>query len=208
MGKDGGTQLWCPNCESIQVCRVDANYSDAEDNRGNIFWHEAPKIHTFRRPRVCNSCENFFWTNEVNEEWIDKLIDYEKNNGSYSIEGLQREIAKFAADRDWDKFHTLKNLVLALVGETGELAELVQWKTDSEIEKEIQRNPEDIFLDVIFEKKSLSSRLEEEIADIFIYLLRISSITKVELISAVKSKMELNATRYTIEKSKGNAEKQ
>lgn len=208
MGKDGGTQLWCPNCESIQVCRVDPTYIESDENRGNVFWHRVPSIRSFRRPRVCNKCEESFWTDEVNEDLLEKLLDYEELSGAYSLEGLQKEIAKFAAERDWEKFHTLKNLVLALVGEVGELAELVQWKTDSEIKQEIEKNPEEKLLEAIFETNSLSNRLEEELADVFIYLLRISSITKIDLISAVKSKMEQNAARYTVEKSKGNADKQ
>ena len=208
MGKDGGTQLWCPNCESIQICRVDTTYVETEENRGNVFWYRAPSINSFRRPRVCNKCEEFFWTDEINEGLLQKLLDYEELSGVYSLEGLQKEITTFAAERDWEKFHTLKNLVLALVGEVGELAEVVQWRTDSEIESELDKRPEQKLLDVIFEADTLPNRLEEELADVFIYLLRISTVTKIDLISAVKSKMEQNAARYTVEKSKGNADKQ
>ena len=208
MGKDGGTQLWCPNCESIQICRVDTTYVETEENRGNVFWYRAPSINSFRRPRVCNKCEEFFWTDEINEGLLQKLLDYEELSGVYSLEGLQKEITAFAAERDWEKFHTLKNLVLALVGEVGELAEVVQWRTDSEIESELDKRPEQKLLDVIFEADTLPNRLEEELADVFIYLLRISTVTKIDLISAVKTKMEQNAERYTVEKSKGNAGKQ
>ena len=208
MGKDGGTQLWCPNCKSIQVCRVDSIYIESDENRGNVFWHRVPSIRSFRRPRVCNKCEESFWTDEVNEDLLEKLLDYEELSGAYSLEGLQKEIAKFAAERDWEKFHTLKNLVLALVGEVGELAEVVQWKSDAEIESEFSKKPEERLLDAIFESETLANRLEEELADVFIYLLRISTVTEIDLISAVKAKMEQNAIRYTIEKSKGNSEKQ
>jgi len=52
MGKDGGTQLWCPNCESIQVCRVDATYIESDENRGNVFWHRVPSIRSLT-PSVC-----------------------------------------------------------------------------------------------------------------------------------------------------------
>jgi NTP pyrophosphatase (non-canonical NTP hydrolase) len=208
MGKDGGTQLWCSNCESIQVCRVDTTYVETEENRGNVFWHRAPSVNSFRRPRVCNKCEAFFWTDEINEELLQKLLDYEELSGIYSLEGLQKEITAFTAERDWEKFHTLKNLVLALVGEVGELAEVVQWKSDAEIKSEFDKKPEEKLLDVIFEARTLPNRLEEELADVFIYLLRISTITNIDLISAVKAKMEQNAARYTIEKSKGNADKQ
>lgn len=207
MGKDGGTQLWCPKCESIQVCRVDTTHVETYEKRGNVFWKRVPSIRSFRRPRVCNTCEWSFWTDEIQENLLERFLDYEELSDSYSLEGLQKEIAKFSSERDWEKFHTLRNLVLALVGEVGELAEIVQWKTDVEIESEFSKNPEEKLIDVIFEKKTLSNQIEEELADVFIYLLRISTITQIDLIAAVKAKMEQNASRYTIDKSKGNAEK-
>jgi len=126
------------------------------------------------------------------------------------ISQLQSEIDQFAKERNWEQFHTLKNLILALVGEVGELAEIVQWKTDVEIEAEL--SPVGLLVRAIAEPLSdesdLKSRLEEELADVFIYLLRIASVTDTDLIKAAKIKMQLNQARYTIEKSKGNAEKQ
>jgi len=123
---------------------------------------------------------------------------------------LQSEIDEFAEERDWEQFHTVKNLILALVGEVGELAEIVQWKTDLEIETEL--SPVGLRVHAITEPLSydsdLKSRLEEELADVFIYLLRIASVSDIDLMKAAKIKMQLNQARYTIEKSKGNAEKQ
>jgi dCTP diphosphatase len=123
---------------------------------------------------------------------------------------LQSEIDQFAKERNWEQFHTVKNLVLALVGEVGELAEIVQWKTDSEIETEL--SPVGLLARAITEPLSydsdLKSRLEEELADVFIYLLRIASVSDIDLMKAAEIKMQLNRARYTIEKSKGNAKKQ
>jgi NTP pyrophosphatase (non-canonical NTP hydrolase) len=123
---------------------------------------------------------------------------------------LQSEIDQFAKERNWEQFHTVKNLVLALVGEVGELAEIVQWKTDSEIETEL--SPAGLLARAITEPLSygsdLKSRLEEELADVFIYLLRIASVSDIDLMRAAEIKMQLNRARYTIEKSKGNAKKQ
>jgi NTP pyrophosphatase (non-canonical NTP hydrolase) len=83
---------------------------------------------------------------------------------------------------------------LALVGEVGELAEIVQWKTDVEIEAEL--SPVGLLVRAITEPLSdesdLKSRLEEELADVFIYLLRIASVTDTDLIKAAKIKMQLN----------------
>jgi len=61
------------------------------------------------------------------------LVFYLANMETDSIKQLQQELRKFAGDRDWDQFHTIKNLILALTGEVGELAEVFQWLNDSEI---------------------------------------------------------------------------
>ena len=208
MGKDGGTQLWCSNCKSIQICRVDSNYSGLDGDRGNVVYSQVPDLNSFRRPRICNNCEDLFWTDEVNEEWIGKLISLETDSGLTTLEGLQEQVADFATERDWDQFHTVKNLILALIGEVGELAEIVQWMTDQEIQEKINKTPEQELVDAIQKHVTLHSQLEEEVADVFIYLLRLSTVLDINLISAAYAKMSLNAQRYTIEKSKGNAEKQ
>jgi NTP pyrophosphatase (non-canonical NTP hydrolase) len=111
------------------------------------------------------------------------------------INELQKEIAAFASERDWNKFHTIKNLVLALSGEAGELASVVQWieKVDKE------------FLD---SNLDVRQKLSDELADVFIYLLRIADVSGIDILEAAQEKMKKNSERYTIEKSFGNAEKQ
>jgi len=108
---------------------------------------------------------------------------------------LQTEIAAFAAERDWEQFHTVKNLILALVGEAGELAAVVQWLEN--VDREYLAN-----------NYAIKVSLEDELADVLIYLLRIADVADVNLEQAVKNKMAKNSVRYTVEKSKGNAEKQ
>lgn len=111
------------------------------------------------------------------------------------INKLQEEIAQFAAERDWEKFHTVKNLVLALVGEAGELASVVQWLEN--VDKNFLESNEKIRQD-----------LADELADVFIYLIRIADVAGIDIAKAAQDKMHKNSTRYTIEKSFGNAEKQ
>jgi dCTP diphosphatase len=111
------------------------------------------------------------------------------------INKLQEEIALFAAERDWEKFHTVKNLVLALVGEAGELASVVQWLEN------IDKN----FLE---SNEKIREELADELADVFIYLLRIADVAGIDITKAAQDKMHKNSIRYTIEKSFGNAEKQ
>ena len=114
---------------------------------------------------------------------------------SVDINGLQKEIATFASERDWEKFHTVKNLVLALLGEAGELASVVQWL--EEVDKE--------FLD---SNKEVRQDLADELADVFIYLIRLADVSGIDILKAAQEKMQKNSDRYTVEKSFGNAEKQ
>ncbi len=113
---------------------------------------------------------------------------------SNSIDDLNSRIQKFADDRDWDQFHTLKNLLLALVGEVGELAEIIQWKTDMEV---------DTYLNTIEGK----IRISEELADIAIYLLRISQKAEINFIEAISLKLEANESKYPVGLAKGSSKK-
>ncbi len=108
------------------------------------------------------------------------------------IIALQKELQQFAADRDWDQFHSPKNLSMALNVEASELLECFQWLTE---EQSKNLDPDEL--------KSVS----EEVADIFIYLLKIADKLEIDLISEAKNKMVKNAKKYPIEKAKGNAKK-
>ena len=108
---------------------------------------------------------------------------------------LQEQIRKFAEERDWEQFHTIKNLILAISGELGELASVVQWISDID-SSSLEADPK------------LKAAFEEEVADIFIYLLRLADVSNIDLIKVTKEKMRENSLRYTVEKAKGNARKQ
>ena len=99
-------------------------------------------------------------------------------------------IQKFVDERNWDQFHTPKNLAMALSGEVGELTEIFQWLNEEE-----SKNLSD---------KNLQAA-KEELADIFIYLLRISDKLGIELEDAVNEKIKLNAQKYPVELAKDNA---
>lgn len=103
-------------------------------------------------------------------------------------------IKKFIADRDWEQFHSVKNLSMALTKEASELMEIFQWmkEEDSNV---IQRDPK------------LKQKLEDELADVFVYLLRIADRTEVDLHQAVLRKMEKNAAKYPVELARGNSKK-
>lgn len=101
-------------------------------------------------------------------------------------------LREFAQDRDWLKFHSPKNLSMALSGEVAEILEHFQWLTEDQ-----SRNlpPEKI------------SEVSAELADTFIYLVRLSDELGIDLFEAAKSKIEVNDQKYPVDKSKGNATK-
>ena len=104
----------------------------------------------------------------------------------------QNIIQQFADERNWEQYHNPKNLVMALSGEVGELTEIFQWQNEEE-----SKNLSD---------KDLQSA-KEEIADIFIYLLRISDKLGIDVEDAVNEKLDINASKYPVELAKDNAVK-
>jgi NTP pyrophosphatase (non-canonical NTP hydrolase) len=102
-----------------------------------------------------------------------------------SIADLQRQLREFAAERDWEQFHSPKNLVMALVGEAGELTELFQWLTPDESVR-------------VMDDAASADRVRDEIADVLAYLLRLSDVLGVDLEEALAAKIIKNAAKYPI----------
>ena len=106
-----------------------------------------------------------------------------------SLLDLRAKINNFVAERDWAQFHTPKNLTMAMIVEAAELVEQFQWDTPTE-------------------SKHLSPEKREavahELADTFVYLLRIAEVLDIDLIEAANKKIELNALKYPVEKAKGS----
>jgi len=109
------------------------------------------------------------------------------------IKALQKQLQKFADERDWDQFHSVRNLVLAVLGEAGELAEVVQWVSDDEINS--------------FLEAGGRQRLSEELADVLIYLIRLADKAGVDLELALSDKLASNAEKYPVDQARGNAKK-
>jgi len=107
---------------------------------------------------------------------------------------LTDALIAFRDERDWRQFHSLKNLMISLNLEVSELLELTQWKDDAEVESAVSE-PE------------FRQRFEEECADIFLYLLLIAERAGIDLTRAAARKIEHNAAKYPVEKSRGNARK-
>lgn len=110
------------------------------------------------------------------------------------LKALQHDIENFVQERDWDQFHSVKNLAIALSVESSELLEIFQWIREEESNK-------------IHEDEKLREKLEDEVADVFIYLMRIISKTHIDLESCVRNKMDKNARKYPVDLSRGNSKK-
>lgn len=95
---------------------------------------------------------------------------------------LQQRLRDFAQARDWERFHTPKNLAMALSVEASELVEIFQWLTPEESQ--------------IVMGSDEARHVEEELADILIYLVRLSDVLDVDLVKAAKAKVSANARRF------------
>ena len=105
---------------------------------------------------------------------------------------IKKILRDFSKKRDWDKFHSLKNLAISINLESSELLEIFQWeKESSEFHK----------------KKKNFSKIKEEVADIMLYLLRFSDIAGIDLEKECLKKIEVNKKKYPVELSKGKATK-
>ena len=109
-----------------------------------------------------------------------------------AIEELQFKLREFAQERDWEQFHSPKNLSMALSVEASELVEHFQWMTEEE-SADLQPNRH--------------AAVAFELADIFIFLLRLSDQLDVDLMEITKRKIELNDKRYPVDKVKGSSKK-
>jgi dCTP diphosphatase len=109
-----------------------------------------------------------------------------------TLETLQTRLRRFVDERDWDQFHSPKNLAMALVAETGELVEHFQWLTPDE--------------SCTLPAETLTE-VELEVADVLLFLLRLCDKLEIDPLAAASKKLELNARKYPVEKSRGRATK-
>jgi dCTP diphosphatase len=108
------------------------------------------------------------------------------------LDELRDHLREFAAARDWDQFHSPKNLAMALSVEAAELLEIFQWLTEDQ-SKDLD--------------EKTRTATEEEIADVLLYLIRIADKTGIDPVAAARRKMVANEKKYPVEKSRGNNRK-
>ena len=109
------------------------------------------------------------------------------------IKELQEKVAHFISERDWDQFHSPKNIAMSISIESAELMEIFQWRTTEDSRS----------LELLEQKRA---EIEDEVADVMIYLLSFINTTNIDLYQAVLKKIERNKTRFPIDKVKGNFE--
>jgi dCTP diphosphatase len=111
---------------------------------------------------------------------------------SMKLEHLRDSLREFAAERDWDQFHSPKNLASALAVEAAELLERFQWLTEDQ-----SRTLPPVELE----------KVRQEMADVLNYLVRLADKLDVDLLEAAHDKIALNAQKYPVEKSRGSVKK-
>jgi NTP pyrophosphatase (non-canonical NTP hydrolase) len=110
------------------------------------------------------------------------------------LEQLTAQIREFARARDWEKFHTPKNLSMALAGEVGELLAELQWLTEAEAA-------------TVMSDAAAAGRIRGEMADVFIYLIRLADILGVDLLDLASAKLAENELRFDVAMHYGKADK-
>jgi len=108
------------------------------------------------------------------------------------MKNLIQKLRDFAGERDWDQFHSPKNLAIALTVEVAELLEEFQWLTEEQSRKPDQER---------------LNRIKDEISDVMIYLVLLSDHLSIDPIAAAFEKIEKNRDKYPVDKAKGSAKK-
>jgi dCTP diphosphatase len=110
------------------------------------------------------------------------------------IEKISSDLRRFADERDWEQFHTPKNLATSITVEAAELLEIFQWTRGQENWN-------------VLDDQDLRERVENEVADVMLYLIRFADLGRIDLEKALQRKMQINGQKYPVEKSKGSDRK-
>jgi NTP pyrophosphatase (non-canonical NTP hydrolase) len=108
------------------------------------------------------------------------------------VSHIAKRLSDFARERDWEQFHSPKNIATALSVEAAELLEIFQWLTDEQ-SRELSREA--------------MEKVKEEAADVLLYLIRLTDLLHIDLAAAVDAKLAANARKYPAHKAHGNSKK-
>lgn len=116
------------------------------------------------------------------------------NDVETRLQEIKDKVLAFADARDWQQFHSPKNLSMAISAEAAELMEHFLWQSADQSRSDV-------------EDPQLRAKVEEELADIFIFAIQFANVTDIDLSAAIQSKMQRNAEKYPVEKAKGRSDK-
>lgn len=111
-----------------------------------------------------------------------------------TIDQIKQHILAFAREREWEQFHSPKNLSMALAAESGELMEHFLWSTPEQSH-------------TVVKDPVKRGKIADELADVVIYALEFANATGLDVAAAIEAKMKANAEKYPVEKAKGRADK-
>jgi len=110
------------------------------------------------------------------------------------IQEIKDNVLAFARAREWEQFHSPKNLSMAIAAEAAELMEHFLWQSADQSRGDM-------------ETEKLRAKVEEELADIFIFAIEFANVTGIEIAEVIEAKMRRNAEKYPVEKARGRSEK-
>jgi len=110
-----------------------------------------------------------------------------------TLENIRADIRRFVKERDWEQFHDPKNLAMAVASEAGELVAELRWVPQDRVDRHCH-------------EPAARQRLRDEIADVAITLLMLADRTEIDLLSAMRDKLEKNAAKYPVERVRGKYE--
>ncbi len=107
-----------------------------------------------------------------------------------SLQEIKDKVLAFARQRDWEQFHSPKNLSMAIAAEAAELMEHFLWQSPEQSGRDVRTG-------------ELRVKVEEELADVMIFAIEFANMTGIDLAAAIEAKMRRNAEKYPVEKSRG-----
>ena len=116
------------------------------------------------------------------------------NDINTTFQEIKDNVLAFARERDWEQFHSPKNLSMAIAAEAAELMEHFLWQSRKQSRIDL-------------ETTKIRAMVEEELADIFIFAIEFANVTGIDVATAIQKKMELNAQKYPVEKARGRSNK-
>jgi len=116
------------------------------------------------------------------------------NDKDTQLQAIKDRVLAFAQERDWEQFHSPKNLSMAISAEAAELMEHFLWQSP-----EASRSDMDI--------EKLRAKVEEELADVFIFAIQFANVTGMDIAAIIEAKIKRNAEKYPVEKAKGRSVK-